>query len=62
MKGISFYSPLYVRYEVILNVDNKAYDSLHIYSKKSTNKEEDVKKIYNSEQVKKRLNSVTINK
>ena len=62
MKGISFYSPSYVRYEVILNVDNKTYVSLHIYSKKSPNKEEDVKKIYNSEEVQKILNSVTINK
>lgn len=25
IKGISFYSLLYVRYEVILNVDNKAH-------------------------------------
>lgn len=62
MKGISFYSPSYVRYEVILNVDNKIYDSLHIYSKKYPNKEKDVKKIYNSEEVQKILNSVTINK
>lgn len=62
MKGISFYSPSYVRYEVILNVDNKTYVSLHIYNKKSPNKEEDVKKIYNSEEVQEILNSVTINK
>lgn len=60
LDGFSYYYASYVRYEVILPVNDKYYVKLHIYSTNSKGKQEDVKKLYNSNEVQEILNTVKI--
>ena len=60
LNGFSYYYAPYVRYEVILPLNDKYYVKLHIYSINSKDKNEDVKKLYNSDEVQEILNTVKI--
>lgn len=60
LDGFSYYYAPYVRYEVILPLNGKYYVKLHIYSINSKDKNEDVKKLYNSDEVQEILNTVKI--
>lgn len=60
IKGYQFYYPSYVRYEVVLPVNDKEYVKLNIYGKDNKVKKDETTEVYNSKTVQDILNTIKI--
>lgn len=60
-KGFVYYYPLYIRYVVVLPINEKSYVSLHIYAKESSTKEAGMRELFDSQEVQDILKTVSFN-